>query len=263
MQDVLNRLGFATISGQQRPLIAEDFVFQPAALPAVSQFQVVHQEVTLDETPVALIRLIHLEHRTRPHTSLQLRLVLCWNGFRDALTMLARFAQAFQRAVPPDAVVNAAERFGAGDFGVAWAWSGAGEPDIAAFVKNNVFVSVEGHDAAGTVTALARELSDALGRLRTGGEYADRPLEQFAEFRRRAGDLPRLAPGERLDIGVLPKNGSTFFFLTTDGSVNRSPDGQDAWYYRAGAQRGRQTITVFRIGNGILPVRDRLTVEVV
>ena len=263
MQEILDRFGFSALLKQERPFVAEDFSFQPSSFASTSELRTVHEEVTLEETPIAVVRLIHLEHRVRPHTSVRLRLVVCWNGFSDALTMLARFSQAFQRAIPPDAVVNAAERYGAGDFGIAWAWSGQGEPDVAAFVKNNVFVSIEGHDAAGSVAPLARELADVLGRLRTGREYIDQPLEQFADLRRRTGDTPRVASGDRLELGVFPKNGSTYFFLTTDGSVNRSPDRQDAWYYRAGARRGRQTITVFRVGGGILPIRDRLNVEVV
>lgn len=262
MQEILDRLGFAAVSKQDRPSVAEDFVFQASDVRSASELRIVHEEVMLDETPLALVRLIHLEHSARPHTSLRLRLILCWNGFRDALTLLARFSQSFQRAIPA-AVVNTAEQYGTGDFGVAWAWSGQGEPDVLAFVKNNVFVSIEGHDAAAVVRPLARELAEALGRLRTGGAYGDVAVEQLADVRRRAGDAPRVPSGGRLDLGVLPEDGSTFFFLTTSGSVNRSQERNGAWYYRAGAERGPQTVTLFRVGKGILPVRDRLTVEVI
>ena len=262
MQETLDRLGFAAIARQDRPVVLEDFVFQPSDYTSASELRIVHEEVMLDETPLALVRLIHLEHVTRPHSSLRLRLALCLNGFRDALTLLARFSQSFQRAIPPTAVVNAAERYGTGDFGVAWSWSAEAEPDILAFVRNNVFVSLEGHDASAVVGPLARGLSDALGRLRTGGAYVDVPLPQLADVRRRMGDVPRVPVGGRLDLGLLPEGGPTSFFLTTSGSVNRSPERNDAWYYRAGAERGPQTVTLFQVGRGILPVRDRLTVEV-
>lgn len=262
MQEILDRLGFAVVSKQDRPLLTEDFVFSPSDYPSANELRIVHEEVMLEETPLALVRLVHLEHATRPHTSIRLRLVLCWNGFRDALTLLARFSQSFQRAIPPTAVVNSAERYGAGDFGVAWRWTGEGEPDILGFVKNNVFVSLEGHDAAGVVGPLARGLSEALGRLRTGAAYADVPAEQLAGVRSRTEGIPRVPRGGRLEIGVLPEDGSSFFFLTTSGSVNRSPDRSGAWYYRAGNERGPQTVTLFRTGKGILPVRDRLTIEV-
>lgn len=263
MQEILDRFGFATLLNQERPFIAEDFVFLASRFPSASELRSVHEEVMLDETPLAVVRLIHLEHGSRPHTSARLRLALCWHGFRDALTLLARFSQAFQRAIPLESVVNAANQYGAGDFGIAWAWSGRDGPDIGAFVKNNVFVTIEGHDAADVVAPMARELAAAIGRLRSGGEYVDAAMEQFTDLRRRVGDVPRVASGDRLDLGVLPRNGSTIFFLTTEGSVNRSPEREDTWYYRAGALRGRQTITIFRVGNGILPLRDRLSVEVI
>ena len=230
MQEILDRLGFDAVARQDRPLVLEDFVFQPSDYASASELRIVHEEVMLDETPLALVRLIHLEHVTRPHTSLRLRLALCFNGFRDALTLLARFSQSFQRAIPGTAVVNAAERYGTGDFGVAWSWSGEAEPDVLAFVRNNVFVSLEGHDASAVVRPLARELSDALGRLRTGGAYADAPVQQLADVRRRIGDVPRVPVGGRLDLGVLPEAGPTSFFLTTSGSVNRAPERNDAWY---------------------------------
>lgn len=262
MQEILDQLGFAAIAKQERPRVAEDFVFRPSDHGPAGELRIVHEEVMLEETPLALVRLVHLEHRARPHTSLRLQLALCWNGFGDAMTLLARFSQSFQRAIPRTAVVNAAERYGAGDFGVAWSWSGAGEPDVLAFVRNNVFVSLDGHDASAVVAPLARSLSDALGRLRTGGAYGDAPVEQLSGLRRRLGDAARVPVGGRLDLGAFPEAAQRSFFLTTSGSVNRSLERDDVWYYRAGADRGTQTVTLFQVGEGILPVRDRLTVEV-
>jgi hypothetical protein len=262
MREILDRLGFEAISREDRPYLAEDFVFQPSDYASGRELRNVHEDLVLEESPLALFRQVHLQHAARAHTSLRLRLALCWNGFRDALSLLANYSQSFQRAIPEKGVVNAAEKYGTGDFGLAWAWSGDGEPDVLAFVKNNVFVGIEGHDAAALVRPLARELADALGKLRTGGTYGEERTGLLADVRRRSGEVPSLPPGGRLDLGVLPADDSTLFFVTSSGSVNRSPHETDSWYYRAGAAKGRQEIILFRVGKGILPIRERLTVEV-
>jgi len=263
MPKILDQLGFDRISKEDRPYITEDFVFQPSDYPSGRELRTVHAEVALEETPLALCRQFHLQLESKTHTALKLRLALCWNGFHDALKLLSYYAQSFQRGIPGAAVVNAAERHATGDFGFAWAWSGEGEPDIFAFVKNNIFVGVEGHDAAAFVRPLARELAEALGKLRTGGPYTDERSGFLAEAHHRLGDLPRVPSGGRLELGVLPQEGWTFFFLTSSGSINRSSENKDSWYYRAGAQKGRQEVTLFRIGRGIIPIRERLTLEVV
>jgi hypothetical protein len=263
MREILDRLGFDRISREQRPYIAEDFVFRLSDYAAGNELRVVYEDVALEETPLALSRQIHLQHVERAHTSLRLRLALCWNGFRDALTLLAYYSQSFQRAIPEAGVVNAAEKYGTGDFGLSWAWSEAGEPDILAFVKNNAFVSVDGHDAAKFVRPLAHELAEALGKLRTGGAYGEERAGLLTDVRRRTGEVPTVPSGGRLDLGVLSEDGATFFFLSSSGSVNRSPERKDAWYYRAGAAKGRQEIILFRAGKGILPIREALTIEVI
>ena len=261
-EDILRRLGFEAASKQERPYIAEDFVFDAARYPSARALRVAHEELMLHETPLALVREIHLEPSERRHAAMRLSLALCWNGFRDAMSVLGRFPSRFQRAFLETAVVNAAERYGTGDFGLAWSWSDAGEVDVLAFVLNNVLVTLEGHEAGPIVRALAQELAGALRNLRTGGPYAEAPSGPLGQAGRRAGDPPRLRPGGTLDLGVLGEEGTNLFFLTSSGAVNRSRDRSDAWYYRAGAENGRQQITLFRVGKGILPVMERLAVEI-
>jgi hypothetical protein len=251
------------MANESRPFIAEDFVFDPSAFAATKETAIVHEEVFLEETPLAVQRQIDLQHGGRLHTSLRIRLALCWNGFADALTLLARFPNSFQRAFSPNALVNTADRHQIGDVGFAWAWSGQGDPDVLAFVRNNVYASLVGHDAAGIVRPAAKELDDALRRLRTSGPYRDEPAGALAEVRRRSGEAARLPPGGRLELGALPDDaGERLFFLTDTGSVNRSPESPRSWYYRAGGEKGRHEIVLFRVGRGILPVRERLVVEV-
>ena len=258
--EILGRLGFAAAAKQERPYIAEDFVFDAARFPSARALRVVHEEVLLEETPLALVREIHLQPSERRHAALRLTLALCWEGFRDAMSLLERFPSRFQRAFPAAAAVNAAERYGTGDFGLAWSWSGEGEPEVVAFVLNNVLVTLEGHDAGPTVRALAQELGEALRALTTGGPYAEAPAGRLAEIGRRAGEAPRLRPGATLDLGVLGEEGTNLFFIASTGAVNRWPDRREAWYYRAGADKGRQRITLFRAGKGILPAMERLAI---
>lgn len=259
---MLDRLGLTRLANEQRPFVAEDFVFDPAAFAATKATSIVHEEVFLEETPLAVLRQIDLQHGERLHTSLRLSLALCWNGFADALTLLQRFPSSFQRAFSPSAVVNTAERYQIGDVGVAWAWSGDGEPDVLAFVRNNVYASLVGHDAAAIVRPAARELDEALQRLRTAGPYGDEPAGPLADVRRRSGEVARLSAGGRLELGAIPADRERLFFLSSSGSVNRSPERPDSWYYRAGGEKGRHEIVLFRVGRGILPLRERLVVEI-
>ena len=95
-----------------------------------------------------------------------------------------------------------------------------------------------------------------------GGPYAEAPPGRLAQAGRRAGDPPRLPPGATLDLGVLGEEGMNLFFIASTGAVNRWPDRTGAWYYRAGADKGRQRITLFRAGKGILPAMERLAVTI-
>lgn len=261
MKELLHRLGYRQAAEQERPLAAENFIFDPASFASAKVLVVVHEVAHFEESPLSAVRTFHLEHKTRPHTTVQLGMTLCWNGFRDALTLLGRFAGAFQRPVPSEAAFNTAVEQQTGDFGVAWPWSGRGEPDVLAFVRNNILVTFQGHDAGKAIVDLAKEIDGALKGLRATDRYTEVVEGVFAEVRRREGEVPRIPAEGRLELGVLPSG--MMFFLTTAGSVNRAPERLDSWYYRAGTQKGRYEVTLFRLDGGILPVKERLTLEVV
>jgi hypothetical protein len=260
---LLKRLGLDQLASQSRPVIAENFVFVASAFPAAKVFDIVYKEVGFEETPTAVARKIFLQNKERKHTSIELQLTLCWSGFADAVRLLSDVPFAFERAVPLQAIVNTVERYQLGDAGVAWPWSGSGEPDVLAFVRNNILVTQLGHDAGALLVPLAREIDTSLRGLKTALHYEDGPSGAFDEVRKRSGEIPKVESGARLDFGALPSGKETHhFFFTADGSVNRSSERPDAWYYRAGARRGRQEIILFKLDAGILPVRERLIVEV-
>jgi hypothetical protein len=260
MAEVLKQFGFEEARKRQRPLLATDYVFKPS-FPAAQPFKTVFERVFLEETPLSVVREIHLQHGDKLHTSAKLTLALCWEGFAGAMMLLERFVNGFQRDLPAEHAWNTVTQNETGDFGVAWAWDKPSrEPDVIAFVRFNVFVAATGHDTdPGFLPALANQVDRELRGSSTTEGYADAT----------EGLLPRAGAsqvklGGRLDLIEFDpeKEGASLFFLTSSGSVNRDPQSPQRWYYRAGAQRGRQEITVFRVGRGILPVRERMTVEV-
>lgn len=261
-KELLGRLGYDEVAKGDRPRLGEDYVFDPGRSPAAKDFNLDHESVFLQETPLAIVRRIHLQHGRQPHTSVQVTLAACWNGFRDALALLARFAGSFERAIPEGAA-NSARAHQVGDFGVTWAWSEKGGPDVLGFVRKNVLVGMRGSDAGESIVSLAREIDAALNAARSAEPYGDTPHTFFNEVRRRAGEVPRVPTAGKLPLGSLPDGGSHFFFRTSGGSVNREADNPQSWYYRAGTQKGRQEIALYWVTSGILPHRDRLSVEVV
>ena len=263
MADVLKQFGFEEARKRERPLLGADYVFKPS-LPAAQAFKNVYERVLLEETPLAVRREIHLQHQEKPHTNAKLTLALAWEGFAGAITLLERFVNGFQRAVPAEAVSSTVTRNEIGDFGVAWAWEKASQgPDVLAFVRFNVLVAITGHDTeTGFITGLAEQIDRELRSLPTVPSYGDQAEGLLSRAMTQA---PRVPAGGRLELGEFAtetKEGVTLFFLTSSGSVNRDPESPQKWYYRAGVERGAQEITLYRVGKGILPLRERLRVEV-
>ena len=243
-------------------LLGKDWVFSPANYPALADLAVVHEEVSLCEAPLAVMLRISLAHPQKPSVSVQLNVVLCLNRAEDAVAFLFDFAGSFERPVPIERVWNTADASDTGDFGVAWSWTEGQEPDIIAFVRHNVLVMLDGNNAQERLAAAARQIDTTLRVLRTVSTYSDVKDGFFSAVRRTEGDVPRVAPRGRLTLGTATVPTERHFFLSDKGSVNRDPDQKDAWYYRAGAERGRREILLFRLGAGILPLKERLPVDV-
>ena len=264
MAELLQQFGFDEARRQSHKLLAEDYRFAPA-FPAGQAFKTVHERVFMEETPLAVVRELHLQHSAAPHSSLELTLALALNGFPDAMTLLDRFVHGFQRFVPPERVRNIHQTNQIGEFGVAWQWDprSDGLLDVMAFVRHNVLVAASAHDPEpGLVLALAVQIDRELNALSTVQDYAE-PGRLSID---RAECAPRVAAGGRLelrDFGAEDRDGATLFFVPSSGSVNRDPANPQRWYYRAGEKRGTQQIMLYRVARGgILPARQRLNVEV-
>ena len=242
-------------------LFAEDWVFQVGNYAALSDLAVVHQELSLCETPLAMMRRISLAHPHRSSITVQLDVALCLRNTSDAVDLLFAFAHSFERPVPIEQVRNTADTE-IGDFGLTWSWSGENAADVVAFVRHNALVMLQGHRAEDRLLAAAHEIDTVLRRLKTVGAYEVSAEGFFSEVRRNAKDVPTIPTKGHLALGSAMAPAERYFFLTDKGSVNRSVDNPDAWYYRAGIHEGKREILLFRVGPGILPTMERLSVDV-
>jgi len=252
------RFEYEEILKVSRPLLGENYIFDVAKYPSLEGFKVVHQEVFLQRTPLALAREIYLGRVEGKQTTLKLRIVLCWNGFRDAIDLLFGFAEAFERPIPVEAVVNVAETYQIGDFGLAWSWLGKKDPNMLYFARNNVLITLQGKN----LVAVAKEIDGRLKQLDTTKEYAEKKDGIFSEMKRKEGEVPKVEAGGSLVFPSIPTETKASFFLTTSGSVNRDPKRPSVWYYRAGMEKGKHEIILFRTNSGILPKKERIVIEV-
>jgi hypothetical protein len=242
-------------------LLGEDWVFAVSKYPAFADLGVVYQDVALCEAPLAITRRIDLAYTDRPVT-IQLDAALCLNGVGDAVELLFRFTESFQRPIPVERVANTADALATGDFGLAWSWEEGSHPSVVAFMRHNVLVVLQGHSAEARVASAARQIDAHLRARATASRYA--PVERgfFSEARGASGAVPRVPTRGRLPLGSTAGSAERHFFLTKEGSVNRDPQRTDDWYFRAGGGTGRREIVLFRVGDGILPIEERLSVDV-
>lgn len=260
-----SRFLYDELTELSRPLLGENFILEEADLPSLRPYRLVHQEVSFRQTPLAIVRRLHFLAKEKSRTSFRIRLTLCLNGFQDALEHLFFFAEEFERPISLDAVIDTAENYELGDFGIAWAWQ-KGESDIVAFVRNNVFIAIQGIAAKASIVKVAQEIDKFLSQLRTVDKYFEEKESIFFEIRSKQKMPIEIPAGETLAIGTIPKveKGIGFtFFLTTSGSMNRNIANPNMWYYRAGMDKGQHTITLLYGDAGVLPKKAELDVIII
>src|SRR5260370_12295088 len=234
VKQFLERRGYDEVLKQEGPLLGENYIFDATKIAAAKEFKAVHENVFLEESSIALVRQAHLQHGSKAHSSLHVTLTLCWNGFQNALAALARFAGSFERGVSAESVVSTVRTYEIGDFGVVWAGSGKGDPDVLAMVRNNVLLGIRSHDAAEVTVSLAKEVDRALRNRRTTDAYSDTSHNLFVELKKREGGTLKVPSVAKLSLGTLPEGESKFFFLASTRSANPdSPHPQPQVYLAA------------------------------
>lgn len=257
MKARLRELGIETAARLPPRLLDEDLVWRPSA----ADWQLVHEDVSWGCAPVCLMRSQYLQHRQESRSSLTVRLSFCCDGCADALRLLERYASSFERVVPPNSVVNVADEWTLGDFGLGWSWSRSPDvPDVLAFRRHNLLAVLEGRDAARHVLPVARALDGALRRLRTVGAYPEDGAG--ADQPGRPGPVRVAAHGELDLTPILGEDSATSCFFREGGRAVLDRRAR-RWEFRAGGERGRVHLPMFRAGAGIVPQRESLIIEVV
>jgi hypothetical protein len=246
---------FGARKSEPRPSLAEDFAFVPAEYPSLREYRVEHEEVSLLEAPLAVDRYYFLSRGTE---SLKIELALCLAGAEAADELLFQRAAAFEREPQPEAMVDLARSQTVGEVGLAWSWGGDERDGVAAFVRHNVLVFLQGRHEG--LLEYARALDAALVRRKTVATYREDGEALFGVGGKDA--TLRAAPGTRVDLGPPTKPDAQHFFVATGGSVNRDPSDPARYYYRAGLEKGTHRLTAFRLGRGLLPVQQTLRITI-
>ena len=238
-----------------RRLLGQDFEFSPSNYPSLQDFVVDRNELEFGEKPLAVMRTFVL---ARGMEGVQLELALCLAGPAAAIELLFQRASAFQREPEAGRIVDISRKLDIGDAGVGWSWSER-EPDgVLGFVRFNVLVFMRGRFER--LQALARELDADLAKRETRTEYTDSPTP-LIESAARAGTL-QAAAGARLDLDTSAPEGAQYFFIAIGGSLKRDDAAPAHFYYRAGLAKGEYTIVAYRVGKGLLPDRQTMTVGI-
>ena len=70
VKEFLQRLGYDELLGQERPLLGENYAFDATQIAATKEYKAVHENVFLEESSIALVRQIHLQHASKPHSTI-------------------------------------------------------------------------------------------------------------------------------------------------------------------------------------------------
>lgn len=246
-------------SGQA--LLGEDFVFRPDDYAALSSAEILYQDISFDNHPDTISRklLVSCDSTNPP---LQLAIRLCLEGKEGAASRLLNHCGLYQRAVPADDVEVISESRGIGHLGLAWSWDGGDQWDIAAFVRHNLLVILDGGAAGVSLMDLAAGIDERVQELSITKNHSTVQDGVLASLRTDKS-VPHLETMSRMDIPVPANQDEHWFFRSDRGSVSRDPADSNRFYYRAGLEPGPATIELFRVAaDGVLPQRERLSIEI-
>jgi hypothetical protein len=249
-----------TIHQHLSPLLSSNFYFSPDNNPGLSSYRELLQEVHLIEDPLYLVRKYYLVEDIKKDSPIQITISLAWDGFDRAVDFLFGFTEALDLFFNPEKIIDT-RTLGIGDFGVAWLWV-SDEINVLAFIRNNMFVGIQGFIPKEQMILAAKSIDDDIKKAGTVNRYLE---EKQGFIKKNLGNSSnlRIMTGDRLDIGIQNPGGETFFFLTSNGSMNRDFYNSNLWYYRAGNEIGGQKILLFRADEGLLPKMEVLNIEII
>ncbi len=249
-----------TIHQSISPLLSNNYYFSPDNNPWLSSYRELLQEVHLIEDPLYLVRKYFLVEDKKKDIPIQITISLAWDGFDRALDFLFGFTEALDLFFNPEKIIDT-RTLGIGDFGVAWLWVSE-EINVLTFIRNNVFVGIQGFIPKEQMILATKSIDNEIIKAGTVNRYLEEKQGFFVKNLGNSRKL-RIAPGDQLDIGIQNPGTETFYFLTSNGSMNRDFYNSNLWYYRAGKEIGVQKILLFRADEGILPKKEVLNIEVI
>lgn len=252
---------FQRLIQHKRPFINEDFIFNPQDFHDLNEFVTTQEELDFNKEFLAFTRVHFLDHAKRPDISCEIRITLCWNGFADALNLLFMSAESFERPVS----IGSVRHFETlGDFSLGWSWSGDEEgADITLLVRYNVLCVVQGFRMGKEILSIAHAIDRTIRDLKTAERYLDDDAGVFSRLKGPEGEVPSISTGDTFSFGKLPDEDMSYYFVTEQGSVNRDQYEKGRWYFRAGSRSGQYLIHLYKVGSGILPIRETMQIQAI
>jgi len=115
------------------------------------------------------------------------------------LDFLFGFTEALDLFFNPEKVIDT-RTFSLGDFGVAWWWVSE-EINVLAFIRNNVFVGIQGFLPKEKMISAAKIIDSEIKKVGTQNRYQE-ATQGFFEQSLRNSSKVTVPMGERLDIAL-------------------------------------------------------------
>ncbi len=237
-----------------------NYYFSTVTNPVLSGYTTLHEEIRLLEDPIYLVRKYILVKDSAKDTPVQVTFSLAWDGYERALDFLFGFTESLDLFFNPEKVIDTSA-YAIGDFGVAWSWV-PGEVNVIAFIRNNVFVCIQGFLQKEEMLSASSAVDAGLKKVGTKIPYNVEKQSFFIQSQSKPDKLS-VSSGSRLDIGIQKPATDTYFFITKDGSMNWDLLNPNLWYFRAGEYVGIHEIVLLQADKGILPKKEIFQVEVV
>lgn len=261
---IISRLSLGKFLQEKRPLINENYVFRPDRYPIIEKFDIVHDEVRFINKPLVFVRDYHLIKRDYEISTLKINFHLCWDGFADAIKLMAGFAESFSREPellriesPSDEDIDRV-----GDMAFLLSWDSTQFIDVIVFVRNNVMITIQQQNIQ-NVRNIALELDKSIQKLNQTDKYSESEPITFQEIKKEHGEIAKITSGSYIVFKNPDPEKRHLFFHTTKGSINSDPNNRGVYYYRAGAPSKEEVITVYQMDEGLLPKMERLTLEII